>query len=76
MYTTRKYTKSFVGPFDPCTPLKYTSYETPPQLYLGFQPPRLPQFKPEEALKHGTLWKPLFAPYTNPYPKNAGGKRS
>jgi spore coat protein JA len=75
MYTTRKTYEVFVSPFDPCPPLRVKTYETPPQLYLGYQPYGLPQFKPSEALKHGTLWPALFAPYTNPYESFAkGGK--
>jgi spore coat protein JA len=75
MYTTRKTYEVFAGPFDPCPPVSVKTYETPPQLYMGFQPYGLPQFQPEEALKHGTLWPALFAPYTNPYKKlDKGGK--
>jgi spore coat protein JA len=67
MSQTRKKYRPFVSPFDPCPPLLVKTYETPPQLYLGFQPPDLPQFSPSEALRHGTLWPDLYAPYTNPY---------
>ncbi len=67
MFTTRKAYVPVVGPFDPCPPIRIKTYETPPQLYLGFQPYGLPQFSPSEALKHGTLWPALYAPYTNPY---------
>jgi spore coat protein JA len=67
LYTTRKRYYPYVSPFDPCRPMKVKTYETPPQLYMGYQPFDLPQFKPEEALCHGTLWPALFAPYTNPY---------
>ncbi|WP_309862759.1 spore coat associated protein CotJA [Desmospora profundinema] len=66
-YTTRKYYVPYISPHDPCPPLRWRSYETPPQLYLGFQPPNLPQFSPMEALKMGTLWPQLYAPYTSPY---------
>jgi len=76
MYTPRKTYVPFVGPFDPCPPLPVKTYETPPQLYLGFQPYGLPQFSPSDALKHGTLWPALFAPYSNPYETlQKGGKR-
>ncbi|WP_102027373.1 spore coat associated protein CotJA [Salirhabdus sp. Marseille-P4669] len=47
--------------------MKVKSYETPPQLYMGFQPPSLPQFSPKEALAYGTLWPALYSPYPNPY---------
>ncbi|SFS35509.1 spore coat associated protein CotJA [Marininema halotolerans] len=67
MYTYRKYYRPYIGPFDPCPPLPYRSYETPPQLYLGFQPYNLPQNSPQDALRTGTLWPDLFAPYPNPY---------
>jgi spore coat protein JA len=67
MFTQRKFYKPYISPFDPCPPIRIKSYETPPQLYLGFQPPGLPQFSPREALFRGTLWPALFSPYTSPY---------
>lgn len=67
MYTTRKSYCPYVSPFDPCRPMLVKTYETPPQLYMGYQPFDLPQFEPAEALCRGTLWPALFAPYTNPY---------
>lgn len=63
MYTQRKFYAPYVSPFDPCPPLRIKSYETPPNLYLGYQPPNLPQFPPEEALHRGTLWQILYNPY-------------
>lgn len=62
--------KSYVpyrSPFDPCPPIKVKTYSTPPNLYLGFQPPNLPQFSPRTALKKGTLWKIFYDPYFSPY---------
>ncbi|MDD9265945.1 spore coat associated protein CotJA [Paenibacillus sp. GCM10023248] len=53
----------YIGPFDPCPPILVKLYNTPPQLYMNFQPPGLPQFSPYEALKKGTLWPALFGPY-------------
>lgn len=53
----------FIGPFDPCPPIKVKYYNTPPQLFLGFQPENLQQFTPYEALAKGTLWPALFSPY-------------
>ncbi|NEU29574.1 spore coat associated protein CotJA [bacterium LRH843] len=47
--------------------MRVKSYETPPQLYIGFQPPGLPQFQPHEALRLGTLWPALYSPYSNPF---------
>ncbi len=41
----------------------------PPNLYLGFQPPNLPQFSPKEALQKGTLWPVFYDYYENPYKK-------
>jgi spore coat protein JA len=66
-YTNRKTYEPYVSPLDPCPPITVKTYETPPQLYLGFQPQDLDQFSPREALIHGTLWPALFSPYTNPY---------
>ena len=51
------------GPFDPCPPKPFKTYVVPPNQYIGFQPPDLPQFSLPEALKAGTLWPALFSPY-------------
>ncbi|UUZ80606.1 spore coat associated protein CotJA [Paenibacillus sp. P26] len=53
----------FVGPFDPCPPITVKTYVTPPNLYIPYQPPGLPQFPPHEALRRGTLWPALYSPY-------------
>jgi spore coat protein JA len=55
----------FVGNFDPCPPMTIKTYQTPPNLYLGFQPPDCPQFSPSEALFNGTLWPVLYSTYHN-----------
>lgn len=60
------------SPFDPCPPIGRKFYSTPPHLFLGVQPPDLPQFSPAEALRKGTLWKVFADYYENPYRK--GGK--
>lgn len=71
MYTYRKTYRPYISPFDPCHPIKVKTYETPPQLYLGFQPYNLPQYPLRKALKRGSLWPALYAPYTNPYEKKS-----
>ncbi|MFF2479574.1 spore coat associated protein CotJA [Paenibacillus sp. NPDC058071] len=53
----------FIGPFDPCPPIRTKYYSTPPHLFITFQPPNLPQFSAFEALKYGTLWPALYSPY-------------
>jgi spore coat protein JA len=53
----------YVSPFDPCPPILVKTYDTPPNLFIPYQPPNLPQFPPEEALRRGTLWPLLFSPY-------------
>ena len=53
--------------YDPCPPIGQKYYSTPPNLYLGFQPPNLEQFPPKEALQKGTLWPILYDYYENPY---------
>lgn len=58
-----RYYAPFIGPFDPCPPVKCKWYSTPPQLFITFQPMNLPQFTPQEALKLGTLWPDLYSPY-------------
>ncbi|BAU29345.1 spore coat protein JA [Aneurinibacillus soli] len=72
MHTFRKTYTVYTSPHNPCPPMKVRTYETPPQLYMTFQPPGLPQFPPAEAFRHGTLWPSLFAPYESPY---KSGKR-
>ena len=39
---------------------------------MGFQPPNLEQFSPQEALKAGTLWKALYDPYFNSHEQSKG----
>lgn len=64
--------RPFVGPFDPCPPIKTKSYNVPPQLFIPFQPPNLQQFSPYEALKYGTLWPALYSPYSDSTLKEEG----
>ncbi|NRD80600.1 spore coat associated protein CotJA [Bacillus sp. BRMEA1] len=63
----------FVSSFDPCKPILEKTYSTPPHLYIGFQPPNLPQFSPFEALKAGTLWQAFYDPWYNSLEKATGG---
>ncbi|WCN37074.1 spore coat associated protein CotJA [Aneurinibacillus uraniidurans] len=72
MHTFRKTYTVYNSPFNPCPPMTIRTYETPPQLYMTFQPPGLPQFSPAQAFHHGTLWPALFAPYESPH---KSGKR-
>lgn len=67
MFTVRKNYYPYSSPFDPCPPIKVKTFSTPPNLYIGFQPPNLPQFLPHEALRAGTLWKPFYDPWFSPY---------
>jgi spore coat protein JA len=67
MPTTRKTYRPYISPFDPCPPIPIKTYETPAELYVGYQPYGLPQYPPKVALKQGTLWPALFTPYQNPY---------
>ncbi|MCA1030551.1 spore coat associated protein CotJA [Bacillus timonensis] len=67
MYSYRKNFYPYVSPFDPCPPLTCKQYVTPPNLYIGFQPPNLPQYSYKEALQKGTLWPAFYDPYYNPY---------
>ena len=39
---------------------------------MGFQPPNLEQFSPQEALRAGTLWKALYDPYFNSHEQSKG----
>lgn len=47
---------------DPCPPI-VRKYVVPPNQFLGFQPPNLPQYSRQEALIKGTLWPIFFSPY-------------
>ncbi|TQR20392.1 spore coat associated protein CotJA [Psychrobacillus vulpis] len=48
--------KPYVSPRDPCPPILVKTFVLPPQLFTNFQKPGLPQYSPEQALKHGSLW--------------------
>ncbi|GGI44255.1 hypothetical protein GCM10008018_06190 [Paenibacillus marchantiophytorum] len=72
MYSQFKSYYPYISPFDPCPPIRVKFYNTPPQLYIHFQPPGLPQYSPYEALKRGTLWPSLFGPYES---KDVEGER-
>jgi spore coat protein JA len=63
MNTQFKVYETYVGPFDPCPPVRFKTYSTAPNLYMAFQPMSLQQFNPHEALKLGTLWPALYSPY-------------
>lgn len=73
-FTRVKSYQPFHSRFDPCPPIGLKYYSTPPHLYMGFQPPNLPQFSPQEALRKGTLWPALYDPYKNPYKGKKGVK--
>lgn len=63
IFTLRKRYTPYASPHDPCTPILAKTYVTHPALYIGFQPPYLPQYAPHEALKKGTLWPLFYDPY-------------
>ncbi|GIP33683.1 spore coat associated protein CotJA [Paenibacillus sp. J2TS4] len=63
MFTQVKTYYPFIGPHDPCPPIRVKTYETPPQLYIPYQPPNLPQHSLPDALRLGTLWPALYSPY-------------
>lgn len=65
-FTTVKSYKPFRGLYDPCPPIGLKTYVTPPNLYYRFQPPNFEQFSALDALKYGTLWKPLYDYYGSP----------
>ncbi|NNU84014.1 spore coat associated protein CotJA [Geobacillus sp. BMUD] len=76
MFTTRKQYEPYISPFDPCPPIRVKTYVTAPNLYVGFQPPNLPQFPLREALMKGTLWQVFYDPYYSPYETKAKGDGS
>ncbi|MBD2848255.1 spore coat associated protein CotJA [Paenibacillus sp. IB182496] len=63
----------FVGPFDPCPPIRVKTYVVPPNQFIPFQPMNLPQYPLPEALRRGTLWPALFSPYPCPPVGKGGG---
>jgi spore coat protein JA len=75
-FTHYKSYSPYVSPFDPCPPKKRRIYSTPPNLYIGFQPPNLPQFSPKAALRKGTLFKVFYDPYYGPYERPRGGREN
>ncbi|GLY09824.1 spore coat associated protein CotJA [Pseudobacillus badius] len=62
-HTWYKTYRPYISPLDPCPPITVKRYSTPPELYVGYQPPGLAQFPAYEALKAGTLWKCFYDPY-------------
>ena len=68
-YTQIKSYTPFHSVFDPCPPIGKKYYRTPPNLYMGFQPPNLEQFDAKEALQKGTLCPAFYDYYENPYKK-------
>lgn len=76
MNTYYKQYYPYISPFDPCPPIQVKIYSTPPNLYLGYQQPNLPQFSPAEALRAGTLWKPFYDPYFSPPEREKEGNQS
>ena len=73
MFTRRKVYHPYVSPFDPCPPITWKTYVTPPNLYVQNQPPGLPQFSPMEALQKGTLWPLYYDPYDGRIEAKPGG---
>lgn len=51
--------RPYVSPRDPCPPILVKTFVLPPQLFMNFQQPGLPQNSPEEALRQGSLWPQL-----------------
>lgn len=58
-----RYWYPYVGIYDPCPPMKVKTFIVPPNLFIRFQPPQLPQFPVREALYRGTLWPIFYSPY-------------
>ena len=69
-----RYWHPYVSPFDPCPPMLVKSFVVPPNLFISFQPPGLPQHSPAAALASGTLWPAFYSPYPIPGPKKREGE--
>lgn len=65
--------KPYVSPWDPCPPVLSKWYVVPPNQFIAFQPPNLPQFSIDEALYRGTLWPALYSSYTSRRSSLKGG---
>lgn len=78
MTTQRVHYGSYNSPYDPCPTLivDWTKFLKLPELFIDFQPYGLPQYAPNIALRHGTLWPTLFSPYHNPYEYPERGEES
>jgi spore coat protein JA len=72
-HTSVKTYVPYHGKDDPCPSIGKKFYFAPPHLYMGFQPPNLPQYSPKEALQKGTLWPAFYDYYENPY--KSGGRK-
>ncbi len=57
----------FIGPCDPCPPMKLKTYVLPPNLFIPYQPQGLPQYPIHEALRRGTLWPALYSSYQSKF---------
>lgn len=57
----------FIGPCDPCPPMKLKTYVVPPNQFINYQPQGLPQYSIHEALRRGTLWPALYSSYQSRY---------
>jgi spore coat protein JA len=75
LYSQYRVYYPYVSPFDPCPPQRVKTYVVPPQLFIHFQPPNLPQFSPREALFHGTLWPELYSPYEGRGDRSEGRRK-
>jgi spore coat protein JA len=53
----------YISPYDPCPPKQVKTYYVPPNQFITFQSPGLPQNTAGEALRTGTLWPLLYSPY-------------
>ncbi|CCQ92387.1 CotJA protein [[Clostridium] ultunense Esp] len=71
-FTLRKSYVPYASPHDPCPPIYVKTYVTHPALYVGYQPPGLPQFPPYEALRTGTLWPIFYDPYGRNHERQEG----
>lgn len=74
-FTTVKSYRPFHSRYDPCKPIGVKYYSTPPNLFLGFQPPNLQQFSAKEALKKG-LFGDFFMTITKIRMRKKGGSQN
>ena len=73
MFTLYKTWHPIASPFDPCKPILEKTFSTPPNLYIGFQPPNLPQFYTTGSTKGRNTMESILRPLLQPIRESQRG---